>query len=69
MEKKTFWQRLRLVDNKMAYGIIIGIGIGLAMGVALGNWGTGIAIGVGIGTALGAGWSQQEGKKDQHKES
>jgi hypothetical protein len=66
MDKKTFWQRIKVADNKMAYGILLGIGIGLAMGVALGNWATGIAIGVGVGTALGAGWSQQA--KHDHKE-
>ena len=55
-------------DNKMAQGLLIGIGIGVAMGIALGNWGTGIAIGVGIGTALGAGWTQQAKKNDEKKE-
>jgi hypothetical protein len=67
MEKKTFWQRLRLTDNKMAYGILIGIGMGLAMGVALDNWASGVAVGVGVGTALGAGWSQQAKHGDKEK--
>ena len=66
MKKKSLWQRLRLMDNKMAYGLLTGIGIGLAIGVALGDWATGVAIGVGVGTALGAGWLQQE--KSKHKE-
>jgi len=66
MAKKTLWQRLRLTDNKMAYGLLTGIGIGLAMGAALGDWATGVAIGVGVGTALGAGWSEQA--KNKHKE-
>ena len=65
MEKKTFWQRFRAMDNKMAYGILIGIGVGLAIGVALGDWGSGVAIGVGVGTALGAGWTQQAKHKDK----
>jgi hypothetical protein len=62
--KQTFWQRLKMADNKMAQGIIVGIGIGLAMGVVFGDWGMGIAIGVGIGTALGAGWTQQAKKEE-----
>lgn len=66
MEKKTLGQRLRLTDNKMAYGLLTGIGMGLAMGVALGDWATGVAIGAGVGTALGAGWSEQA--KNKHKE-
>jgi hypothetical protein len=57
METKTFWQWCKSVDNKMTYGLFIGIGIGLARGVSLGDWGTGIAIGVGVGIALGAAWS------------
>jgi hypothetical protein len=30
--KQTFWQRLKMADNKMAQGIIVGIGTALGAG-------------------------------------
>ena len=67
--KQSFWQRLKLADNKMAHGLLVGIGVGLAMGAGFHDWAMGITLGAGIGAALGAAWTEQEKTKWEKKDS